>query len=67
VEAIATVGRTYGQLLLAIDQAQAVTILLTSREAFQKLGRTQEAGQIDALSKKLKGPPEASAPPDTQT
>jgi tetratricopeptide (TPR) repeat protein len=60
-DGIAFVGALYGQLLLATDPSQAITILQTAREAFQRLGRTQQAGEIEAFLERLKNQPERSA------
>jgi hypothetical protein len=58
-DAIAIVGSRYGQLLAATDRTQALTILRTSREAFQRLGWTQQLGELDALLQSLDGPNES--------
>jgi tetratricopeptide (TPR) repeat protein len=50
---IAGAGAAYGQLLLATDRSQAITILQTSRDAFQRLGYTQAVSQLDELLSQL--------------
>ncbi len=55
-DAIAAVGSLYGQLLADTDRAQALTILRTSRAASERLGWTQQVGEIDALLEELEKP-----------
>jgi hypothetical protein len=54
-DGIAIVGAFYGQLLIPTDRPRAISILQTSRAAFQKLGMTPYVGQIDDLLKRLAG------------
>jgi hypothetical protein len=50
---IGFVGFLYGLLLADVDRPRAVSVLTTSREAFQRLGMTSKASAIEDLLKKL--------------
>src|SRR5882724_4347664 len=47
MDAVASVGSLYGGLLLATDREQARPVPRRSRDAYQLLGRTAEASEID--------------------
>lgn len=63
-DGIAFVGKLYGQLLATTDQSKAISVLRTSLEAFQRLGRTEEVADVVGILKSLEteGSEDASAP-----
>jgi hypothetical protein len=56
-DAIAFVGMFYGQLLIPTDRPRAISILQTSRGAFQKLGMAPYVSQLDDLLTSLAADP----------
>jgi|GEM_PF-2819335 len=61
---IAFVGQFYGQVLAGTDRGQAISVLRTSQEAFQRLGMTDEVAEAAGILKSLEaaGGEDASAP-----
>jgi hypothetical protein len=65
-QAVAVVGQFYGLVLAGTDRAKAVSVLRTSLEAFQRLGRTAELEEVAGLLKSLEsGDGENSSAPES--
>ena len=63
-DGIAFVGRFYGQLLAGSDRDQAISVLRSSQEAFQRLGMTGEVAEVAGIlnSLEMRGGEDLSAP-----
>jgi tetratricopeptide (TPR) repeat protein len=61
---IAFVGQLYGQVLAGTDRGQAISVLRTSLEVFQRLGMTDEVIELAGILKSLEtdGGEDASTP-----